>query len=104
MGRPAGHNIVTEHSLVREYIRVSVTAAVPRSIRLTARQIEIIGLAAIDLTDKEIAGRLGISRQSVKNHLHQARRRLGVHSRTGLVVYALQEGIITLEPDNGGIP
>jgi len=102
MGRHAGHNVVTEDSLIRECVRVTLHTAVPRAVRLTDRQIEIIGLAALDLGDKEIADRLSISYQTVKNHLYEARRRLGVHTRTGLVICCLVDGIISLEPNTGG--
>jgi DNA-binding CsgD family transcriptional regulator len=48
--------------------------------RLSARQEECLRLTAF-LTDKEIAARLGLSEATVKKHVHEACRRLGVNRR-----------------------
>lgn len=48
--------------------------------RLSARQEECLRLTAF-LTDKEIATRLGLSEATVKKHVHEACRRLGVNRR-----------------------
>ena len=50
------------------------------SKRLSARQEECLRLTAF-LTDKEIAVRLGLSEATVKKHVHEACRRLGVNRR-----------------------
>lgn len=50
------------------------------SKRLSARQEECLRLTAL-LTDKEIAVRLGLSEATVKKHVHEACRRLGVNRR-----------------------
>jgi len=48
--------------------------------RLSARQEECLRLTAF-LTDKEIAVRLDLSETTVKKHVHEACRRLGVNRR-----------------------
>lgn len=48
---------------------------------LTDRQMEVIGLAAHGLTDKEIGERTGTTHQTVKNHLTASFRALGVQGR-----------------------
>jgi len=48
--------------------------------RLSARQEESLRLTAF-LTDKEIAVQLGLSETTVKKHVHEACRRLGVNRR-----------------------
>ena len=50
------------------------------SQRLSARQEECLRLTAFS-TDKEIAARLGLSEATVKKHVHEACRRLGVNRR-----------------------
>lgn len=50
------------------------------SQRLSARQEECLRLTAF-LTDKEIAVRLGLSETTVKKHVHEACRRMGVNRR-----------------------
>ena len=47
---------------------------------LSARQEECLRLTAF-LTDKEIAARLGLSEATVKKHVHEGCRRLGVNRR-----------------------
>lgn len=50
------------------------------SQRLSARQEECLRLTAF-LTDKEIAARLDLSEATVKKHVHEACRRMGVNRR-----------------------
>ena len=50
------------------------------SQRLSARQEECLRLTAF-LTDKEIAAQLGLSEATVKKHVHEACRRMGVNRR-----------------------
>ena len=52
---------------------------------ITARQREIITLAARGLSNKEIADRLTMSVRSVQGHLFRASQRVGVNGRDQLV-------------------
>ncbi len=52
------------------------------STRLTAREIEIVRLAGEGMTNKEIAAELSVELSTVKNHVHNALDKLGVHHRT----------------------
>ena len=63
--------------------------------RVTKRQLEILRL--LSLGDKEIAARLGISPQTIKNHIQGIRQEMGPLSRTGLVVTALKRGWLKLD-------
>lgn len=49
--------------------------------RLTPRQNEVLDLVAEELSNKQIARRLSIQEQTVKNHIHNILVRLRVHSR-----------------------
>ena len=55
---------------------------------LTRRQQQLIPLISQGLTNKEIASRLGISEQTVKNHVHGIMRRIGVNDRLQVVHHA----------------
>jgi DNA-binding NarL/FixJ family response regulator len=52
---------------------------------LSPRQREVLVLAAEDLSNAEIAGRLYLSESTVKQHLRAAYKLLGVHNRTEAV-------------------
>lgn len=53
---------------------------------LSSRQLEAVRLAARGLSDAEIATRMGISIHTVKQHLEDARHRLGAANRTEAAV------------------
>lgn len=61
---------------------------------LTGREIEILDCIAQGMTNKEIAERLFISSQTVKNHVTSILRKLQVNDRTSAVIYALRRGWI----------
>lgn len=48
---------------------------------LTLRQAQVVQLVRGGLTNRQIAHALGVSSETVKSHLQEAMRRLGVHSR-----------------------
>lgn len=50
--------------------------------RLTARECEIVRLLEDNLSNKEIAARLGIEVTTVKNHVHNLLEKLQVHRRS----------------------
>ncbi len=61
---------------------------------LTAREQEVVGLAARGLANKAIAKHLGISSRTVEGHLNHIFEKLGTTSRTELVHYALTSGLL----------
>ena len=53
-----------------------------RALRATPRQAQVLALVAAGLSDKEIAGRLGMSPRTVRTHLERVLREHGMASRT----------------------
>jgi DNA-binding NarL/FixJ family response regulator len=53
---------------------------------LTKREQEIVALVCVGLANKIIARRLGISEGTVKSHLNQIFRKLGVQNRATLII------------------
>ncbi len=51
---------------------------------LSLREREVAELASSGLTNKEIAAQLGLSPETIKNHLSHAFTKLGVHNRIEL--------------------
>ena len=63
---------------------------------LSPREMEILQQIALGLSNKEIAHQLGISRQTVKNHMTNILRKLAVSDRTQAAMYAVRRGWIRL--------
>lgn len=64
---------------------------------LSPREMEILQYVTRGLSNKEIAGRLGISHQTVKNHMTAILHKLDVEDRTQAAVYALRHGWVRLQ-------
>jgi two-component system response regulator DegU len=63
---------------------------------LSPREMEILELVVGGMSNKEIAYHLGISHQTVKNHMTAILRKMGVADRTQAAVYALRRGWVPL--------
>src|SRR5215207_2924358 len=61
---------------------------------LSDREIEVLERIAAGGSNKEIADTLGISTQTVKNHISSILRKLSLNDRTQAVLYALRRGWI----------
>jgi two-component system, NarL family, nitrate/nitrite response regulator NarL len=59
---------------------------------LTARELQVVQLAAKGKTNKTIANELGLSEHTVKNYLFRAFEKLGVSSRVELLFYLTLKG------------
>jgi two-component system response regulator NreC len=71
---------------------------------LTPREREVLHLVAEGFTSGEIAGRLFISPRTAESHRANLMRKLGLRSRTDLVRFAFQRGIVPLEKMSAPIP
>lgn len=63
---------------------------------LSQREMEILRVVVKGMSNKEIAYELGISHQTVKNHITAILRKLGVADRTQAAVLALRRGWVPL--------
>jgi DNA-binding NarL/FixJ family response regulator len=69
---------------------------IPRSyIKLTPREVEIINKIAEGLSNKEVAQRLCVEVQTVKNHVHNILDKLQLHNRLEAVQYARERNLLT---------
>ena len=64
--------------------------------KLTRREIEVLKLLAEGLFNKEIAYKLSISEKTVKNHVSNIFKKIGVFDRTQAAVYAIKNNIVEL--------
>lgn len=69
----------------------------PTGPRLTAREQHVLVHMARGRSNDEIAEQLGISRNTVKNHIRSILENLQAPSRTAAVVLAVQTGLVSLE-------
>jgi len=67
-------------------------------INLTSRELEIINLIAEGLTNKDIAQRLFIETQTVKNHIHNILDKLHLYNRLQAVQYARDRNLLKKQP------
>jgi DNA-binding NarL/FixJ family response regulator len=66
-------------------------------VPLSPREMEILEHVTRGMSNKEIAFKLGISHQTVKNHMTSILRKLRVDDRTQAAVYALSRGWVRLD-------
>ncbi|VVM56708.1 HTH-type transcriptional regulator MalT [Pseudomonas fluorescens] len=60
---------------------------------LTARERDVLGLICAGLADKEIAARLKLAPNTVRNHVSTVYSKLDVHSRSEAIVWARDRGL-----------
>jgi len=63
---------------------------------LTPRETEILDYIAQGYLNKQIAIKLGISEQTIKNHVTSILRKLNANARTEAVVVAIKQGLISI--------
>jgi DNA-binding NarL/FixJ family response regulator len=61
---------------------------------LTAREVDVLRLVAVGLSDAEVAERLSLSVRTVNAHLRSVYRKLGVSSRAAASEFAQQSGLV----------
>lgn len=64
---------------------------------LTARERDVLGLICEGLADKEIAARLKLAPNTVRNHVATVYSKLAVHSRSEAIVWARERGLFAGE-------
>jgi DNA-binding NarL/FixJ family response regulator len=68
---------------------------------LTRREQQMVEMIGRGFTNKEIAGDLGLSEQTVKNHIHRVLRKVGVGDRLAAVELCRTDGFLQVLPLSG---
>ena len=92
-----GRDVVGVFGVATPRARAGARARVAEPERepsLTPRQHEVLRLLADGASTEEVAAALGLSEETVRNHIRQLLRRLGVHSRLAAVAYARRHGLL----------
>lgn len=90
------------NNMVMEVIRENImgkTAPKPQrgfEVELTNREKEVLQLICSEFTNQEIAEKLFISSRTVEGHRNNLLSKLGCRNTAGLVVYAIQGGLVEL--------
>jgi DNA-binding NarL/FixJ family response regulator len=85
--------------LLQQFDQVAYIDGIPNEMftPLSPREMEILQHIARGQSNKEVAYELGISRQTVKNHMTSILRKLAVNDRTQAALYAVRRGWIRLQ-------
>ena len=73
---------------------VARESADARARKLTAREVEVLGMLAAGRTTPEIAERLHISQLTARSHIQNILEKLEVHSKAEAVAFAFQKNLI----------
>jgi NarL family two-component system response regulator LiaR len=73
----------------------------PAPDSLTDRELEVLRLVATGLSNTEIAAQLVITEATVRSHMSNILSKLHLANRVQATLYALQEGIISLQEVRG---
>jgi two-component system response regulator NreC len=88
---------LSENAIETYMQRASDSSSLDLYETLTTRERQILHLAAEGNTSSEIAQRLLISSRTAETHRANMMRKLGLHSQTDVVQYALKRGIIQMK-------
>ncbi|WP_218030222.1 response regulator transcription factor, partial [Pseudonocardia hydrocarbonoxydans] len=92
--------LLAEPGLDREACAAVVAGAgLPRPPRawpceLTDREVDVLRLAARGLTNRAIAGALGVAERTVGHHLAHVYDKTGRRTRAGAAVFAMEHGLL----------
>jgi DNA-binding NarL/FixJ family response regulator len=86
---------VTRRLIAEFAARPRPGAAAVELAGLTEREREVMALAAVGLSNEEIAERLVVSPATARTHVSRAMVKLGARDRAQLVVFAYQSGLVT---------
>ena len=65
--------------------------------RLTERELEVLRALATGATIAEIAGDLGITTKTLRNHISNTYHKLGIYDRAQAVILAVREGLVDVQ-------
>lgn len=63
---------------------------------LTVRELEVLKLVAVGGTNKDIADKLGISERTIKNHISNIFKKIGVSDRTQAAVFSIKNNLVSI--------
>lgn len=92
-----GNSLPTNSNLLRVRQMMHRNANPPRipaDLNLTPRELQVLRHVGLGLSNKEIASSLGISVETVKEHVQNILRKIGANDRTDAAVRAVRMGLV----------
>lgn len=86
-----------QHEKTLEIAKIAQYQRDEKEERLSEREIEVLSMVCKGLSNQEAARKLFLSEKTVKNHLTNIFRKIGVTDRTQAVLYAIKNKIIVIE-------
>jgi len=73
---------------------LSASARIERPAGLTEREAEVVGMLARGMQTKQVAVALGISVKTADRHIQNAYGKIGVSTRAGATLFAMEHGLV----------
>jgi DNA-binding NarL/FixJ family response regulator len=95
-----GRTMTVEQALASQGPVTTTQQSTPRSPRpaypdgLTAREVEVLRLVALGMTDAQVAGQLVLSPRTVQGHLRSIYNKLNVTSRSAATRYTVEHKLV----------
>ncbi len=96
----SGNNSTDEHSSVQLFVTNKLQSLLERinsNGPLSVREMEVLNYAALGKSNKQIAGIIGLSESTIKNHFSNTLRKLHANDRTHAVTLALCNGWLNVK-------
>lgn len=97
-GEPSLHPSIAR-KVLQEFGRPPAAPPSPDPDPLTERELEVLQLVAQGLTNQQMAEQLSVAEVTIRTHVSNILSKLHLANRVQATLYALREGLTTLEND-----
>jgi len=83
--------------VLNQYLAEANEDETAASMKLTAREKQVLAMIAEGKSNKDMANQLGVGVRTIETHRERVMDKLNIHSVAGLTKYAIANGIVNLE-------
>ncbi len=87
---------IVSEKFISSYLKSEKEKKMKQEVPLSEREMEVLKHMSQGLSNKQIADKLFISIRTVETHKHNLMKKLNIYSTAELVIYAIQNNIITI--------